>query len=204
MALHAIYSVFPPPGGHNVNGGDPVSEKKMVKGDGRWSTLKIILRFPFDGRHQTVCLPHEKLDRRLANLDIMLTITRVPFQEFRKVVGKLRHASAILPPGLGLFSPINKFLKGLPSMIGIGSNSNARLNLTDFRVLLLDAAVTPTSVLQLVRRSPDFVGYTEACATGMGGFGFWEILPSKISVGIFLFRRILFVNYTPTLTRRGA
>ena len=47
-ALAVIYCVFPPPkeSGH-VNGGDPVSEKNMNKGDGRWSHLKVILGFSF-------------------------------------------------------------------------------------------------------------------------------------------------------------
>ena len=50
-ALAAIYSVFPPPkeSGH-VNGRDPVSEKKMNKGDGQWSHIKVIIGFLFDGR----------------------------------------------------------------------------------------------------------------------------------------------------------
>ena len=50
-ALEAIYNVFPSlkESGH-VNGRDPVSEKKINKGDGRCSHLKVILCFLFDGR----------------------------------------------------------------------------------------------------------------------------------------------------------
>jgi len=106
---------------------------------------------------------------RRENLIDMLSKTCVPLQEFRKVVGKLRHASAVLPPGLGLFSQINKCLKGLPTMIGLGAKSDTHLNLMDLRSLLLDAAVSLTSMRQLVWRSPDFVGYMDACTTGMGG-----------------------------------
>ena len=35
-----------------------------------------------------------------------------------------------------------------------------------------DAATGPTEMVQLVKRSPDFVGYTDACATRMGGVWF--------------------------------
>ena len=117
-ALSAIYSVFPPPkeSGH-VNGRDPVSEKKMKKRDGRWSHLKVILGFILDGRRRSVQLPHDKLNKYLGDLERTLEKTRVPLQKFRKVVGKLRHSAAILPPGLGLFSPINKALKGLPDLV---------------------------------------------------------------------------------------
>ena len=63
-ALAALYSVFPPrrESGH-VNGRDPVSEKKMNKGDGRWSHLKVILGFIFDGQRRSVQPPQNKLDK---------------------------------------------------------------------------------------------------------------------------------------------
>ena len=83
----------------------------MKKGDGRWSHLKVILGFLFDGRRRSVQLPQDKLNKYLGELERMLEKTRVPLQKFRKVVGKLCHSAAILPPGLGLFSPISKALK---------------------------------------------------------------------------------------------
>merc|ERR1711957_846508 len=46
VTIHNICSGFPLLGvsGH-VNGRDPVSEKKMKQGDGRWSTVNNILGF---------------------------------------------------------------------------------------------------------------------------------------------------------------
>ena len=69
MALAAIYSVFPPPkeSGH-VNGRDPELEKKMKKGYGRWSHLKVIIGFLFDGRRRSVQLPQDKLNKYLGGV----------------------------------------------------------------------------------------------------------------------------------------
>ena len=63
-ALADICSFFPTPkeSGH-VNGRDPVSEKKINKGDGRWSHLKVILGFIFDGRFRSVQLPQDKSNK---------------------------------------------------------------------------------------------------------------------------------------------
>ena len=69
MALAAIYSVFPTPKESvHVNGRDPVSEKKMNNGDGRWSHLKVILTFIVDGQLRAVQLPQDKLYKYLGGL----------------------------------------------------------------------------------------------------------------------------------------
>ena len=132
--LAAIYSVFPPPKeSGNVNGRDPVPEKNINKGDGRWSHLKVILGFLFDGRRRSVQLPQDKLNKYLGNLEKMLEKTRVPLQKYRKVVGKLRHSDTILPPGLGLFPPINKALKGISDLVPFGKKCEARRNVLELK-----------------------------------------------------------------------
>ena len=102
----------------------------------------------------------------------MLEKTRVPLQQFQKVAGKIHHSAAILPPGLGLFTPINKALKEFPDLVTFGKKCEARRNVLYLKELLKDAATRTTEMVQLVKRSPDFVGYTDACATGMGGVWF--------------------------------
>ena len=172
-ALAAIFSVLPPPKeSGNVNGRDPVSEKKMNKGDGKWSHLKVILGFIFDGRRRSVQLPQDKLDKQLGELEKMLEKTRVPLQKYRKVVIKLRHSAEILPPGLGISPPTNKVLKGLPDLVPFGNKCEAQRNVLDLKEILKYAATQHMEMVQLVKISPDLVGYTDACATGMGGFWF--------------------------------
>jgi len=113
VAIHAIYSVFPPLGvSRHKNGRDPVSKKKMEQGDGRWSTIKTILGFIFDCHHRTVRLPHDKLVKYLEDLDVMLTKTWIPLQEFRKVVGKYAMYRKPFPWGWACFRPLISALGG--------------------------------------------------------------------------------------------
>jgi hypothetical protein len=60
-ALHAIHSIFPPPerSGH-VGGKDPVSKKKLEKGDARFEIEKEILGFLINGADHTVRLSSVK------------------------------------------------------------------------------------------------------------------------------------------------
>ena len=172
-ALTAIYSVFPGPekSGH-VGGRDPVSAKKLKQGDARWAKMKTVLGFEFDGEARTVRLPPIKLSTYLREIDELLANPSTTLKAFRRVIGKLRHAAMILPAELGFFSPLNRATAGDPHRIGLGKKSEVRKNLEDLRALLVDASHRPTHVNELVRRTPDFIGYTDACATGAGGVWF--------------------------------
>ena len=133
-ALADICSFFPTPkeSGH-INGRDPVSEKKTKKGDRWWSHPRVILDILFDGRPCSVQLTQDILNKYLGDLEKMLEKTRVPLQQYRKVVGKLRHSAAILPPGQGLFFPVYKALKGLPYLVPFEKKCEAQRNVLDFK-----------------------------------------------------------------------
>jgi hypothetical protein len=44
--MYGIHDVFPP---DKVDSNDPISEKKLTKGEGRYKTRKTLLEFDFDG-----------------------------------------------------------------------------------------------------------------------------------------------------------
>jgi hypothetical protein len=49
VTLHVIHSVFTAPGTTTMEDAkDPISEKKLHKGDGRWDTTKEILGYMLD------------------------------------------------------------------------------------------------------------------------------------------------------------
>ena len=180
--------------GH-TDGRDPISLKKLKKGDARWSHLKVILGFLIDGAERTIAVPPDKLASIVAALDATLSRSRIPFVPYRRLLGRLRHLAAILPAGLGLFSPLNKALRGEPSMVGIGKKSEVRLNLVDLRALLLDAAERPTHVNEIVHVWPSDAGYVDASGIGVGGVLFplteggrsivWRLLwPADITAAI--------------------
>jgi hypothetical protein len=56
--LHAIHNMFPAPTAEDPKGTkDPISEKKLLKGDACWDTTKEILGYELNGRDRTVKLP---------------------------------------------------------------------------------------------------------------------------------------------------
>jgi hypothetical protein len=59
--LHAIHNIFPPPSPTDPLGTKyPISEKKLLKGDARWDTIKEVLGYELDAVHRTIKLPNQK------------------------------------------------------------------------------------------------------------------------------------------------
>jgi hypothetical protein len=72
-----------------VGGKDPVSLKKLKKGDARWAAVKEILGFIFDGEQKTVYLPQDKSDDILQELNRVLKKGKVPFKRFCSLLEEL-------------------------------------------------------------------------------------------------------------------
>lgn len=177
-SIHSIHSVFPPPEvtGHK-NGKPPLSLKKLDQGDGQWRVEKEKVGFQFNGRHRTVRLPKAKAKKYVLETKSLLRRIRVPIKAFQTTVGRLRHASAILPAAAGFFTPINRALKldengRPPRYIGLGKQSEVREALLDLTVLLKLLSRRPTHVKELVPDMPKFAGYHDAAAEGAGGVWF--------------------------------
>ena len=64
--LHAIDDVFSPLAATEKFGNEPISVKKLGKGDASWQTLKIVLGWLVDTIRQTISLPHHRSERLLA------------------------------------------------------------------------------------------------------------------------------------------
>ena len=122
--LHAIHSVFPPPSvGSDAK--DPISEKKLQKGDGRWDTQKEILGYVLDGITRTVQLPTDQADALVKEIRAVLQNTRIQLKRFRSLVGRLQHAARILPAARGFLTPLYNALKGLPDSVGLGKRAKS-------------------------------------------------------------------------------
>jgi hypothetical protein len=172
-ALHGIHSIFPPPEttGH-VGGKDPISLKKLQRGDARWNSEKEILGFLVDGAAKTVRISDARAKDIVAEIRKILKKKRVPLKRYRRIIGKLRHVALILPGTKGLFSPINKALKGDPQVIGLGKSSEVRAALLDLATMVTSLAARPTHVKELIPNDDHYYGYCDACATGAGGVWF--------------------------------
>jgi hypothetical protein len=168
--LHAIHSIFPPPesSGH-VGGKDPISRKKLEKGDARFDIEKEILGFMINGAERTVRLSEAKAQAIADEIGKVLRKSHVPLKRFRSLLGKLQHAARILPAAKGLFSPLNKATKGEPKEVGLGKHSEARAALLDLKHIVLSLASRPTHVSELVEYEPELAGTCDASAHGAGG-----------------------------------
>ena len=100
-----IHDVFP---ANIVNSNDPISEKKLKKGEGQYSTLKTLLGFDFNGTRKTMWLEEEKRTKLLTSLKGWIRSGEreqgIPFKEFESTIAKLRHAFIALTGGKGLLS----------------------------------------------------------------------------------------------------
>jgi hypothetical protein len=168
-AIYGIEAVFLPPSIMQHQGGkEPISESKLMKGDWNFESKKDMIGFRFDGIKQTVHLPPEKPLSYVKETHRILHRKRVPIKTMQGVVGKLRHASIILPAARCFFTPINAAMKGSPKHITLGANSKVRAALEDLCTLLRILASRPTHVRELVPDMPQYVGYHNAAADGAG------------------------------------
>jgi hypothetical protein len=138
--MSGIHNVFP---ADLVDSNDPISEKKLLKGEGQYTMIKTILGFEFDGQQKILWLEEEKRSKLLTILHSLIragTHNRgVPFAEFKSVVAKLRHAFTALPGGWGLLSPCNRLLKRCPPVVYFHQNEPLWSAMSDCRTLLRES-----------------------------------------------------------------
>ena len=165
--LHGIHAIFPPPSVTKHCGGDPVSEKKLEKGDGTWSFQKEILGWLFDGEAYTIQLPPEKCSEICRLISRMLRLPQVHIRKFQSITGKLQHASFGIPGGKSLFTPFDMALNAATEMVVL--TPVLKQALADWRVFVQYLARHPTSIFQLIQQPPALISYTDACKLGAGG-----------------------------------
>jgi hypothetical protein len=164
VALHGIHSIFPSPAvtGH-TDGKDPISLKKLLRGNTQWSPQKEILRFIVDGENKTVGISDAKANNIVAKSRKILKKKKIQLKRYRRIIGKLRHVALIMPGTKGLFSPISHALKGNPPVIGLGPLRDVRAALLNLATLVISLAARPTHVKELVPNDDHYVGYCDAC-----------------------------------------
>lgn len=165
--LHGIHTVFPPPSVTGHNGGDPIAEKKIDKGEGLWQPTKEILGWIFDGVQCTIQLPPDKLDTIAKLTKRVLKSKATPLQRFQELAGKLQHASFGIPGGKGMFSPIYAATIGNPPFVTI--TPALRRTLEDWRSMIKHFTHHPTPIELLLPDYPEINTFTDACKLGAGG-----------------------------------
>ena len=102
-----------------------------------------------------------------AKLREAIAATSVTLTDFQQLMGKLNHATIGMPNGRGLSAPIYQAMKGDPANIPI--TANLKHALSDWHTMIEQISARPTHVLELSPGEPAFIGYVDACKTGVGG-----------------------------------
>jgi len=178
VVMKGIHDVFPE---EDDDQSDPISLKKLIKGEGQYSTRKCILGFDFNGEDKTLWLEEEKRAVLLTVLKQWLRGSRrahagIQFKEFKSVTAKLRHAFTAIPAGKGLLSPCNWVLRARPEAVFLHRNKGLEQAIRDARTLLRELTVAPTRCKELVAGWPDYIGVQDASGEGVGGVIFGENL----------------------------
>ena len=165
--IHDVFPAAPTPAE------DPISSRKLGKGDGAWANVKDILGMTFDGTDKTIWLSEEKRDALLVTLKTWMRKASkrcgIAFDEFRTTLSKLQHAFLTVPAGKGLLSAFYVILRLQPPIVYLHTNTNLRNAVADCRTFLRETVSSPTKCRNLVTGWPDFIGITDASGHGLGG-----------------------------------
>jgi hypothetical protein len=168
--MHGIHSVFSPPALTGHNGGDPISVKKLLAGDGVWAVRKEILGWIFDGLVCTIELPPDKIDKILSLLTTSIQKGHLARTAFRSLLGKLQNAALAVPVGRSILTPLHKFVEITDQPVLYFKNRPLIVQaLRDMRVLIQEMTSLPTNVRELVPHMPSYFGFCDASGKGAGG-----------------------------------
>jgi hypothetical protein len=152
----------------------PISMKKLHKGDAKWSTRKILLGWLVDTVAETISLPDHRADRLVDILSSLLQRRRISLKMWQQQLGELRSMVLAIPGGRGLFSTL---YTGLTQDEAIASPKASRVRLSpplqdalqDLSYLANDLRSRPTRIGEVTDSLPAAFGAADASGLGMGG-----------------------------------
>ena len=152
---------------------EPVSIKKLKKGDVSWATIKNVLGWIIDTTNMTISLPQHRVERLGAILaSIPATQKRTTVKKWHKLLGELRSMSLALPgASRNLFSHMQNTLTNQTSK-RINLNDGIHSALNDFRWMHKDISSRPTRIQELVPLPASALGFHDASGDGAGGVWF--------------------------------
>jgi hypothetical protein len=151
---------------------EPISVKKLQKGDCSWSTLKTVLGWIIDTVAMTIALPVHRVERLAEILaQIPKSQKRIGVKKWHKMLGELRSMSLALPGARHLFSHMQL---ALSHKFGtrVALKKGVHQALDDFTMLLKDIEARPTRIAELVPLKNSATGHHDASGVGAGGVWF--------------------------------
>ena len=173
ILLHAIDDVFRPlQPGDNPFRQEPVSVKKLRKGDCSWSTIKLVLGWVIDTTAMTIQLPQHRVDRLVEILhSIPPHQKRTSVKKWHSILGELRSMSLALPGSRHMFSRLQNALSESDGN-RISLKKGVHQALDDFKWLANDISSRATRIAELVPLLSSAEGHHDASGVGAGGVWF--------------------------------
>lgn len=151
---------------------EPISIKKLLKGDCSWSTVKLVLGWIINTVDQTITLPQHRVERLAEILaSIPKSQKRISIRKWHKVLGELRSMSLALPGAKHLFSHMqHALLQQQGGRLSLKKGVHAAIS--DFKWILRDIETRPTRIAEIVPLLASAVGHHDASGKGAGGAWF--------------------------------
>ena len=159
---------------------EPISVKKLLKGDDQWSTQKTVLGWNIDSQAMTITLPPHRQQRLLQLLRTVLKRKRTSVTEWHKLLGELRSMSLAIPGSDGCFSFLQEALR--PKAKRIKITPAVRDQLKDFLWLATSVTSRPTHLAEVVPTPETYSGTVDASGVGMGGVWFPPLQPEPLAI----------------------
>ena len=171
--LHSIDHVFRPlTADDSPFRREPVSLKKLRKGDCSWDTIKLVLGWIVDTVGMTIHLPPHRVDRLWEILDsIPKSQKRTSMKKWHTVLGELRSMAIALPGSRNMFGRLQNAISP-KSKTRVDLNKGVHQALDDFRWIARDLTSRPTRIAELIPLSPSAEGHHDASGKGAGGVWF--------------------------------
>ena len=183
--LHATDQVFRPlDPADSPERQEPMSLKKLRKGDGCPQTSKVVLGWLINTQNYTIHLSPRRQARLHEILDgLPRSRRRVSVKEWQKVLGELRSMVLALPGCRGLFSALQVVFKEGQNRLRLTKLVHDFLD--DFRWVARSLQQRPTRIFEIVPTAPRIIGATDAAGHGMGGVFFVPHPDSEVDDPIY-------------------
>ena len=170
QVMHINDAVFRPNDTRDHHRKEPISAKKLLRGDACWSTRKQLLGWLVDTLRGTLELPPHRKERLLTILTDVIGKNRLSVNKTHKLLGELRSMVLGIPGGQGLFSQLQVALTRRSDKHRVRLHQGAQDAQRDFLHLAKDLANRPTRIAELFPTVPaHHTGACNAARNGMGG-----------------------------------
>jgi hypothetical protein len=148
---------------------EPISVKKLHKGDGLWTSRKVLLGWVIDTSRKTIELPPHRATRLQLILTYLVDRRRISLRAWQKHLGELQSMVLALPGGRGLFSTLYTCFANRPTQNRVKITRPIKDALLDFAALASTLQDRPTRIGEVVHTIPVAYGTADASGIGMGG-----------------------------------